>query len=72
MVYVCVHAGFSEPKKDSVLMVYGPVGLRKYLRINLELSRSELNYSYVVHELVSPEEELPEDWEVRDPWVGEG
>ncbi|XP_072019904.1 zinc phosphodiesterase ELAC protein 1-like isoform X2 [Amphiura filiformis] len=62
-----ISQGFSEPSKETVMMLYGPVGLRKYVRVNLHLSRSELSYSYVVHELVSPDEELPHDWETWHP-----
>ena len=41
-----------------------PKGLRKYVRVCLELSRSELSYSYAVHELQVPDTEFPHDWEV--------
>lgn len=33
------------------LEVYGPVGLRQFIRVALNLARSQLEYSYVVHEL---------------------
>lgn len=31
--------------------VFGPVGLRKMLRTNLNLARSQLQFKYMVHEL---------------------
>lgn len=62
-----ISQGFSDVNTGAVMMLYGPVGLRKYLRVCLELSRSELSYSYIVHELVVPDEELPHDWETWHP-----
>ena len=34
------------------LEIYGPVGIRQFVRVALNLARSQLEYSYVVHELV--------------------
>ena len=33
------------------LELYGPVGLRMMVRTNLNLSRSQLQFKYMVHEL---------------------
>ena len=55
--------GTSEDQNKQV-DIYGPTGMRKYLRVSLEMSRSALSFSYVVHELVPPGEDLPNDWEV--------
>ncbi|XP_070535715.1 zinc phosphodiesterase ELAC protein 1-like [Ptychodera flava] len=59
--------GQTSSEKELPLELYGPTGLRKYIRVSLELSRSMLGFDYVVHELSVPEEELPEDWETWHP-----
>ena len=45
-----VSASLSE--ESPPLEVYGPVGVRQFVRVALNLARSQLEYSYVVHELV--------------------
>lgn len=51
-----------ESKK---LEIYGPVGLRRFLRTSLELSRSLVTYPYIVHELLPIDEQIPDEIKVN-------
>ena len=52
------------PDSKKLVEIYGPLGLRRFIRTNLELSRSLVTYNYVVHELVPISEQIPEDVKV--------
>jgi hypothetical protein len=52
-------------KLNNSAEIYGPVGLRRYLRTCLELSRSMVTYEYIVHELVPVDEQIPEEIKVK-------
>ncbi|XP_041460335.1 zinc phosphodiesterase ELAC protein 1-like [Lytechinus variegatus] len=63
-----LNTAFLDPDREgSIMEIYGPQGLRKYVRVSLELSRSEMSYSYVVHELQVPDTDHPHDWESWKP-----
>jgi len=36
------------------MQIYGPSGLRKFVRVNLQLTLTELRGRYTVHELLGP------------------
>lgn len=39
------------------MQIYGPSGLRKFVRVNLQLTLTELRGRYAVHELLGPADE---------------
>ncbi|XP_033105871.1 zinc phosphodiesterase ELAC protein 1-like [Anneissia japonica] len=43
--------------------LYGPTGLRRYVRTSMDVSRSQLNYPLIINELQITDDMLPEDWE---------
>ncbi len=59
---LCTISLHSNPQPDQpapCVDVYGPRGLRRFLRVALELSSSQLLFSYAVHELEPSDEQCP-------------
>jgi ribonuclease Z len=47
----------SNSPKRLRMQIYGPYGLRKFVRVNLQLTLTELRGRYAVHELLGPSEQ---------------
>nr|CAD7416363.1 unnamed protein product [Timema poppensis] len=60
--FLCTIGNAVQERPEFVLELYGPQGLRKFVRQSLSLSRSLLPYGYVVHELVPLSEQYPANW----------
>lgn len=48
-------------QEGKTVELYGPKGLRRFVRTTLELSRSYTTFKYVVHEMEPISEQIPED-----------
>ncbi|XP_063816241.1 zinc phosphodiesterase ELAC protein 1 isoform X2 [Pseudophryne corroboree] len=58
----------STPSKQHV-DIYGPVGLRNFIRMSLEVSHSQLAFPYSVHELIPSEDQCPaEEYKDFSSW----
>ncbi|KAF4518187.1 hypothetical protein B566_EDAN005912 [Ephemera danica] len=59
---ICTLSSQCSFKPDFILEIFGPQGLRQYVRQSLNLSRSPLPFQYMVHELVPVAHQYPKDW----------
>ncbi|XP_034249267.1 zinc phosphodiesterase ELAC protein 1-like [Thrips palmi] len=59
---ICTLGNQVMDRKDFVLELYGPRGLRRYVREVLCLSRSPLPFPFRVHELIPMDDQLPRNW----------
>ncbi|XP_022286294.2 zinc phosphodiesterase ELAC protein 1-like [Crassostrea virginica] len=62
---LCTISGNNQ--RSEPLEIYGPVGLRRFIRTSLELSRTILGFSYTVHEMKVLPCQIPPDikkWQI--------
>ena len=55
----------NSEKDHPTIHLYGPRGLRQFVRTSLLLSQSELRFKYAVHELIPVTEQLEDKSKVR-------
>ena len=53
-----------ESQKRKRIDIYGPRGLRTYLRTILHLSKSDIGFKFAVHELIPTKKQCPKNWKV--------
>ncbi|XP_071942248.1 zinc phosphodiesterase ELAC protein 1-like [Antedon mediterranea] len=53
---------FGTIEEREPIELYGPTGLRRYVRTSMDISRSQLNYPLIINELQITDDMLPEDW----------
>ncbi|CAL8071892.1 unnamed protein product [Calicophoron daubneyi] len=56
-------ASSENATKKPCVNIYGPQGLRRFVRLALAISRTRMQYSYAVHELIMRKEHRPEGYE---------
>lgn len=59
---LCTISGNNQ--RSEPLEIFGPVGLRRFIRTSLELSRTMLGFSYIVHEMKVLPCQIPPDVQV--------
>ncbi|KAF6774798.1 hypothetical protein AHF37_05967 [Paragonimus kellicotti] len=52
----------AESNAEASVNIYGPQGLRRFIRLALALSRTHMKYTYAVHELILRDEHRPVGW----------
>jgi ribonuclease Z len=61
---LCTISGNNQ--RSEPLEIYGPVGLRRFIRTSLELSRTILGFTYLVHEMKVLPCQVPSDVKVGE------
>ncbi|TRY71442.1 hypothetical protein DNTS_011676 [Danionella cerebrum] len=59
-------------RSPPLIDIFGPCGLRRFLRVSLQLSGSQLIFPYAVHELVPSDDQCPEEGRIDPELTREG